>query len=160
VLHELGHRGFGLADEYSHAPVCERATNESRQPASEPASANATVMTSPVKWARYVVASPTPMTRNANCNVCDTQSNPFSESTVGLFEGANAFHRGAYRSQYDCRMRTLGRPYCVACQDRIISTLVERLPSGMVACRSTGLVIEVAGASMLDNAAIQLAPPR
>src|SRR5262249_23733441 len=66
----------------------------------------------------------------------------------------------AYRPQYNCRMRTLGETYCAVCQDRILASLTDRLPAALVACRSTGWVIEVAGASMSDNALVQQCPPQ
>jgi IgA Peptidase M64/Ricin-type beta-trefoil lectin domain-like len=159
ILHQLGHAGFGLGDEYCHSGGGQGPGRESH-PLFEPASANVTVMTSPVKWARYVTASPTPKTSNPDCRACDPQPNPFAAGTVGLFEGAATYPCRAYRPQYDCRMRTLGQPYCAVCQDRILASLVERLPTTLVACRSTGWVMDVAGASRRDNAVVRQAPPQ
>ena len=30
----------------------------------------------------------------------------------GLFEGAHYYHCGAFRPEYDCKMRELGVPFC------------------------------------------------
>jgi len=47
---------------------------------------------------------------------------------VGAYEGARYMHCGCYRPSYDCRMRTLGQPYCGACQKAIRNALAPYLP--------------------------------
>ena len=56
------------------------------------------------------------------------QSNPQPVGTVGAFEGAHYYHCGAYRPQWDCRMRALGFPFCAVCRRRITQTLTPYLP--------------------------------
>jgi IgA Peptidase M64/Ricin-type beta-trefoil lectin domain-like len=160
VFHQLGHIGFGLGDEYCHVSGCGSDADHESHPLFEPASANVTVTTSPIKWARHVTASPTPRTSNRDCGVCDPQPNPFDARTVGLFEGAATYRCRAYRSQYNCRMRTLGEAYCAVCQDRILTSLADRLPAGLVVCRRSGWVMQVAGASTSDNVLVQHCPPQ
>lgn len=48
--------------------------------------------------------------------------------TVGAFEGAHYYHCGAYRPEFNCRMRQLGQPYCGVCRKRITETLSPHLP--------------------------------
>src|SRR5665811_921637 len=57
------------------------------------------------------------------------------------FEGAGYFHCGAYRPEYDCKMRNLGVPFCHVCRQVIwnriepLSTLParDRTPISVVA---------------------------
>ena len=60
-----------------------------------------------------------PTTTNANCAICDPQPNPVAAATVGAFEGADTWHCGAFRPQFNCYMRALGQPFCAVCQRRI-----------------------------------------
>jgi len=38
------------------------------------------------------------------------------DETFGMFEGAHLYRCGAWRSQFECMMRTAGNPFCVACR--------------------------------------------
>jgi len=46
-----------------------------------------------------------------------------------LFEGADYFHCGVYRPEFDCRMRNINRPFCAVCQQVIVKKLTPFLPS-------------------------------
>jgi hypothetical protein len=131
-LHELGHTAFGLADEYEYFLGCGIDTDRNVHPAAEPAEPNVTINTDrqTLKWRNLVAAStPIPTTRNADCTQCDAQPEPGPTGRVGLYEGAHYFHCGAFRPQFDCRMRALGRPFCAACQQRIRSVLTPHIPA-------------------------------
>lgn len=47
---------------------------------------------------------------------------------MGLYEGAGGYHCGAYRPEFDCKMRTLPAPYCAVCRRRIRQKLTPLLP--------------------------------
>ena len=50
--------------------------------------------------------------------------------TVGAFTGAFYNHCGAYRPEFDCKMRTLSKPFCSVCQNRIAVKLNPYAPLG------------------------------
>jgi len=130
ALHELGHTAFGLADEYEYYQGCGVDTDRNNHPNSEPAEANVTLNTdrATLKWGRFVATStPVPTTRNADCAQCDPQASSLPVGTVGLFEGAHYYHCGAYRPEFDCKMRNLGEPFCAVCRDRIRTVLAPYL---------------------------------
>jgi hypothetical protein len=130
ALHELGHTAFGLADEYEYFRGCGVDTDRNNHPASEPAEVNVTANTNraTLKWRRFVAAStPLPTTKNADCTRCDPQASPVAAGTVGLFEGAHYYHCGAFRPEFDCKMRNLGDPFCAVCSERIRRVLAPYL---------------------------------
>jgi hypothetical protein len=125
-LHEMGHTAFGLADEYESYLGCGIDTDRDNHPAIEPSEANVTIDANRAtnKWRDLVAASTgMPTTRNANCTLCDPQSNPVGAETVGAFEGAHYYHCKAYRPQFNCRMRALRNPFCAVCERRMRQTL-------------------------------------
>jgi hypothetical protein len=131
ALHELGHSAFGLADEYESYLGCGVDTDRDRHPDQEPAEPNVTVNTdrATLKWRSLVAANtPIPTTRNADCSQCDPQPNPLPAGTVGLYEGAHYYHCGAYRPQFDCRMRRLNHPFCAVCSQQIRRVLLPFTP--------------------------------
>jgi hypothetical protein len=130
-IHEMGHTGFGLADEYEYYLGCDIDTDRDHYIGGEPAQYNITKVTDRniIKWKTFIAPStPMPTTSNANCAVCDPQPNPFSASTVGAFEGSGYYHCGLYRPQFDCKMRALDHPFCAACRQQIINKLKPFLP--------------------------------
>ncbi len=137
-LHELGHSGFGLADEYGNLRGCGKTEREQdnkdgydHYQGSEPIQPNITAQSkrADIKW-RHLISSSTPIptTENLNCLECPSQTNPFSPDTIGAYEGAGYYHCGLYRPQYDCKMNHLDQPYCAVCQQRIRDTLSPYLP--------------------------------
>ena len=78
-----------------------------------------------LKWRSLIAQNtPVPTTRNADCSRCDPQGNPLPAGTVGPYEGAHYYHCGAFRPQFDCRMRTLNQPYCAVCSQQIRRVLL------------------------------------
>ncbi|HEX2222391.1 MAG TPA: M64 family metallopeptidase [Candidatus Limnocylindria bacterium] len=124
AIHEMGHSAFGLADEYEYYAGCNSGeTDRNNHPATEPSEPNVTIVSdrATLKW-RHLVDSATdvPTTENGDCTRCDTQANPASATTIGLFEGAHYYHCDAYRPAFDCRMRTMGQAlFCAVCQEAI-----------------------------------------
>jgi len=123
ALHEMGHTAFGFADEYGTYLGCGSGeTDRNNHPPLEPMEPNVTIFSdrNRLKWARFVLsATNLPTTQNANCAVCDPQPSPVPGGTVGAFEGAHYYHCGAFRPEFDCRMRTLGQGFCRVCRDVI-----------------------------------------
>jgi hypothetical protein len=131
AIHELGHSAFDLADEYEYYQGCDSGeTDRNNHPATEPSEPNVTIEKdrTKLKWRHLVKASTAiPTTQNADCTKCDAQSNPVSDDTVGLFEGAHYYHCKAYRPVFDCLMRSVGsgRPFCGVCQEAIKKKIIE-----------------------------------
>ena len=123
ALHEIGHTAFALADEYEYYLGCGSGeTDRNNHPPVEPAAPNVTISSdrNTLKWRRYVLAGTNvPTTKNANCAVCDPQATPVPAGTVGAFEGADYYHCGAFRPEFDCKMRTLTQGFCRVCRDVI-----------------------------------------
>ena len=123
ALHELGHTAFGLADEYPAKAGCGRPDpGHDRHPGPEPDYPNVTLNAdrSTLKWADLVLAStPLPTMSTIDPTRCDERPSPVPVGTVGAFEGADYHRAGVYRPEYDCRMRTLGAPFCAVCQREI-----------------------------------------
>jgi hypothetical protein len=130
-LHEMGHTAFGLADEYEYWVGCGLETDHNNHPAAEPSEPNVTIRDTraTIKWNDLIdPATPVPTTTNADCTKCDPQGNPLLAGTVGAYEGAHYYHCDCYRPQFDCKMRTLGQPFCGVCSRVIVQTLFPFLP--------------------------------
>lgn len=121
ALHELGHSAFGLADEYPSKAGCDVPDpGHDVHPGPEPDYPNVTLDPTAVKWADLLtpgVALPT--TTNPDPSRCDDRPSPAPTGTVGAFEGADYHRSGVYRPEHDCRMRTLGSPFCAVCRREI-----------------------------------------
>ncbi len=122
-IHELGHSGFGLADEYEYWAGCASGeTTQDNYPFAEPSEPNVTITTdrATIKWGHLIdAATPLPTTSNLDCTQCDTQLSPEPAGTVGAFEGGRYYHCGVYRPQYNCMMRINGVALCAVCQEHI-----------------------------------------
>ncbi len=135
-VHELGHAGFGLADEYPTRAGCDSGETGHDNypgtfPSNEPMQPNVTTNTNQasLKWRDLVLAATdVPTTDNLDCSQCDTQLSPVPAGTVGAFEGAFTYHCGVYRPEFNCRMRESDQPFCAVCQRRIRETLEPFLP--------------------------------
>lgn len=126
AIHELGHAGFGLADEYEYYAGCGVDTDRDNYPGGEPAEPNVTINTDRVtiKWGDLIdPATSLPTTSNADCTQCDPQPSPVPPGTVGAFEGARYYHCGVYRPEFNCMMRNLSADFCAVCQRVIRNTL-------------------------------------
>ena len=103
AVHEIGHSLFQLADEYSDPypayPLCD--------PARDCAEPNATLRTSreDLKWHHWIEHS-TPL---------PTPDEFTYDQAIGAFEGARYHYTGVYRPARNCKMRTLGVPFCSVC---------------------------------------------
>ena len=121
AIHEMGHTAFGLADEYPYYAGGNE-TDRDHYPGGEPSQPNVTANTNrnTLKW-RWAVAATTavPTMSNPNCTQVDGRPSPVPAGTTGLFEGAFYYHCGAYRPEYDCKMRNLGVPFCQVCRQVI-----------------------------------------
>ena len=131
ALHEIGHTAFGLADEYAYYAGGNE-TGHDHHPPGEPREPNVTTNTNPgtLKWGGAVVSGTSlPTMSNPDCSQVDERPSPVPFGTVGLFEGARYYHCGAYRPEHDCKMRTIGAPFCGVCRE-VIRRKVD--PSGIV----------------------------
>jgi len=121
AIHEMGHTAFGFADEYPYYAGGNE-TGHDHHPAGEPSEPNVTTNSdrNTLKW-RWAVAAATaiPTMSNPNCSQVDSRASTVPAGTVGLFEGAHYYHCGAYRAEYDCKMRNLGVPFCRICRQVI-----------------------------------------
>ena len=138
ALHEMGHTAFGLADEYPYYAGGVEPDHDLHPPV-EPQEPNVTIQnTRPaLKWSWAVDATTVlPTMSNPDCASVDSRPSPVAAGTVGLFEGAHYFHCGAYRPEYDCKMRALSAPFCRVCQHaiiaRIASPVVSTVPIGTI----------------------------
>jgi hypothetical protein len=138
ALHEIGHTAFGLADEYAHFSGGVE-PDRAHHPPIEPSEPNVTINSdrATLKW-NWAVAMTTavPTMSNPDCASVDTRPSQVAPGTVGLFEGAHYYHCDAYRPEYDCRMRTLGVPFCHVCRQaiatRIAAPVVSNAPIGSI----------------------------
>lgn len=153
AVHEFGHSAFGLTDEYEYWQGCPDETpSHDNHPASEPTAANATIETNPtlIKWRDLIDGStPVPTTQNANCDLCDTQGDPYGGTqTTGLYEGAHYYHCDAFRPVFSCMMRNYAA-FCPVCTRRILEVFQPFQPANSApACSAGGpYVAECAGAT-------------
>jgi hypothetical protein len=128
AVHEIGHTAFKLADEYEFLRGCMSGeTDRNNHPGVEPSAPNVTTRatsTSALKWRRYVLGgTAVPTTSNPNCTTCDPQASPVPAGTVGAFEGADKYHCGAFRPEFDCMMRSLDQDFCRVCSDVVLTRL-------------------------------------
>ncbi|MGO4601142.1 M64 family metallopeptidase [Terrabacter sp. 2YAF2] len=121
AIHEIGHTAYGLADEYPYyAGGAE--TGHDHHPATEPTEPNVTINTdrATLKWGWAVAATTAlPTMSNPDCSTVDSRPSPVPSGTVGLFEGSHYFHCGAFRPEYNCKMRALSVPFCAVCRQVI-----------------------------------------
>ena len=109
ALHEVSHSFAGLGDEYDspypgypdiEEPNTTRETRRDR-----------------IKWRDWIQPS-TPI---------PTPESAAYRSVVGLFEGAHFHPTGWYRPKLDCRMQTLGQPFCEVCKEAIVLSTYSTL---------------------------------
>lgn len=109
LVHESGHVFAGLGDEYTwpypgypdvEEPNTTRETNRAA-----------------IKWNAWISpATPVPTPATA----------PYA-GVVGLFEGAHYQPTGWYRPKLNCRMRSLGVPFCEVCSEAIVLSIHRRV---------------------------------
>lgn len=114
AMHELGHSLFGLADEYD---VEGQASTDKPVEANVSSGCTATTL----KWFNKVVAgTPLPTLRR-------DEPEP-EKKPLGAYEGAKYKKEGYYRAEYDCKMRTPGKPFCRVCSAEITRILTPHRP--------------------------------
>ncbi|RME73248.1 MAG: FHA domain-containing protein [Planctomycetota bacterium] len=118
--HEVGHAFAELGDEYDEEP------GRSGPPAPR---ANGPV---PVRvLAPNLVAGNDPEALRANApwrHWFALGERNWTGRPVDLFEGGGRRRYDVWRAQRDCRMRTPGAPFCVACMERMVVRIHEVLP--------------------------------
>lgn len=127
ALHEIGHTAFHLADEYAYYAGGNE-PGQDHYSGGEPAERNVTANANPatLKWRGAVTTAVLPTMTNPTCSQDDPRPSPQPPGTVGMFEGARYFHCGAFRPEYNCRMRMIDQPFCAVCQ----GVIRERLGAG------------------------------
>ena len=141
AIHEMGHStAFMLADEYA-VLAGGAETGHDQHPAKEPAAPNVTINTNraTLKWGWAVAASTAlPTMSNPDCAKVDDRARTVPVGTVGLFEGADYFHCGAYRPEYSCKMQALGLPFCRVCRQVIWDRISPLMPARIAVVRANG----------------------
>ena len=136
AIHEMGHSYFDLADEYGG--------NGAGSPAGEPLKANVTRDTKRAtnKW-RSLIAAVTPMPSSCGngCADCTPPATAPAPGAVGAYEGAMYSDCGIYRSLPNCKMRTLGVPFCPVCAGVIRAALAVFLPVSVPPNPPGGLIV-------------------
>lgn len=132
AVHESGHGGFDLSDEYGSTGGTGDAGNGGNNwPGGTPISPSghssynttSTTVRASIPWASLILGgTPIPTVPNPNC-ATDNGNTTFAANTVGEFESAEYWNCGLYRPQVSCKMRSLGQPFCAACSARISSVL-------------------------------------
>jgi len=116
--HEMGHAFAGLGDEYG-----DLVDWETYYPieGGEPDNPNVTINTAPpLKWeVDPAVPIPTDLTALRLKPEFAGKSDAELERTVGLWEGAARVDRGAFRPQFDCRMRSEFADFCKVCTEAV-----------------------------------------
>jgi hypothetical protein len=132
-IHEIGHSGFGLADEYDSAGTASGA---------EPGEPNVTFDPNRAtnKWRDLILAStPMPSSCYGDCTSgCAPPTSPPPAGAVGAYEGAVYVHCGAYRPLPNCYMRDYA-PFCPVCSRVIRQVLTPFLPAESVVLQTPSL---------------------
>jgi hypothetical protein len=148
AMHELGHAGFGLADEYNYLKGCDHdggpyddlgAYDIYPNASGEPVEPNVTIDTFALKWSSFVDPSTSiPTTTNSDCTECDPQIS--ATGIVGAYEGAYHYHCNIYRPEYNCRMRQIEQPFCAVCSSHIGNVLTWASELDLTPCFVAGAV--------------------
>jgi hypothetical protein len=110
-VHELGHSLADLADEY------ETGLSGTNCIGSPLPNLDCGLQFPRVKWDVWVEpGTPIP-----------TPETPQYAGVVGAFEGGYYQKAGVYRPMLDCKMRTLGVPFCVVCREALVLKLFQRI---------------------------------
>ncbi len=106
--HEIGHTFARLGDEYSTAYPGYPDVEEPN---------TTTNSTRAVKWNAWILPT----------TLIPTPDVPANYTVDGLFEGAHYHTTGWYRPKHDCKMRTLGVPYCEICAQELVLSMYGAL---------------------------------
>jgi hypothetical protein len=105
MVHELGHNFGGLGDEYAAS---------GGTPSEKPNTTRETDRDY-IRWSSWILPStplPTP--------------DIGYEDVVGLFRGA-AYSLDFFRPKFNCKMRTLGVPFCEVCSEALVKSIYTKL---------------------------------
>ncbi|MDX1548738.1 MAG: M64 family metallopeptidase, partial [Rhodothermales bacterium] len=123
AIHELGHSFAGLRDTYESGGL----------PPAEGPNATAETRRTHIRWTHWIDAS-TPL---------PTPEIQAFAGDAGLFEGAVYTPTGWYRPRLECKMRSLGQPFCEVCTEYHIAAIYDRLsPVEDYAPAAPALVVE------------------
>jgi hypothetical protein len=130
-LHELGHAGFGLGDEYEDPGLAALTYADP-----EPVHANLTIEQDPdrIPWrslfkpATVVIPSTVPP---LTCRRDHPRKRDVPSGAVGLFEGGGLHSCEIFRPSETCKMRENADNFCVVCEQ----TIFERLAGGILDAR-------------------------
>jgi hypothetical protein len=114
AIHELGHV-LGLADEYDDLG--------GTFTEGEPSEPNVTISLTADKWSAQVTAAALPTLTNASCTPRALDATDPEPGAIGLYAGGKRFSCGIYSPTFNCKMRTLGLPFCVVCQEHLRARL-------------------------------------
>ncbi|SNY60888.1 M64 family metallopeptidase [Paractinoplanes atraurantiacus] len=67
--------------------------------------------------------------RGGHADPGDPQRRLLPAATVGLYEGAHYYRCGAFRPQFDCRMREIDREFCAVCAQQVRRVLLPFSPA-------------------------------
>ena len=126
----MGHSAFGLADEYEYYAGCGVEAGHDQHPATEPTEPNVTIDTdrAKIKWRDLIAAATAiPTTTQRRLHAVRPAGQPGRANR--RLRGRALHHCGAFRPEFDCRMRALGRPFCAVCTRRIRQVLEPFRPA-------------------------------
>lgn len=108
-VHEAGHVLANLGDEYT-------TPNPGYPDVEEPNTTRETNRAA-IKWNAWI-ASDTPVPTPPSLDY---------ENAVGLFQGAHYHTNGWYRPKLNCRMGSLGVPYCEVCREALVLSIYRKV---------------------------------
>ncbi len=109
ATHELGHSFAGLGDEYSDAYP--------GYPETEEPNTTKETIREKIKWNSWI----------SNSTPIPTPKTALYSSVVGLFEGAHYHSSGWYRPKLNCKMLSLGVPFCEVCSETFVTSYYKFL---------------------------------
>lgn len=110
-IHEFGHSFAGLADEYDYGSSGTNCSPSSTRNIDCP------INFPSVKWDVWV---------NAGTPIPTPETSAYA-NTVGAFEGGGYQTIGIYRPMLNCKMQSLGVPFCPICSETHIMRLLDRV---------------------------------
>jgi len=133
AIHELGHQGFALADEYHYDHA---STEHAPFIGAEPVERNVSTSAHPSfpPWAQLLtpgVPLPTSGAHGAGCPVLTDAQRPngtfdvlaANVNSVGAFEGGKNRLCGIFHPALKCKMRVMADDFCAVCQQIIVEKL-------------------------------------
>ena len=133
LAHETAHALFGLLDEYecyydgqSYTGGLNAATAEEKKKRSAFIWARECGESCPVRCNDPSEMCPDGGVSGDGLRCCNEEPTDLGDGSLGLIEGAFYHRCGYYRAQNNCRMRTLSKEFCRACQ-MVVEALKKEL---------------------------------